>query len=286
MNVRTVGIVTKPQRKDVARVASELADWLTARGIRAILDEKTADRIGRPDAGVPVEALGSEADLLVVVGGDGTLLAAARLLRGRNVPILAINYGSLGFLTAAPLRELYPDLDRVLTGQWSGDFRMMLEVTILRGTGEREVHSALNDLVVNKGTPARIIELDASVDDVYVSTFRADGLIVATPTGSTAYNLSAGGPIVHPDLKALLLTPICSHTLTNRPIVLPAAGRVTITFKAAEGDDVQATIDGQVARPLAAGDRIEVAASSTEVHLIATGRKTYFDVLRGKLKWG
>ena len=286
MSIRTVGIVTKPQRKDVARVASELADWLDARGIRAILEEETARRIGRPDAGAPGEALGSSADLLVVVGGDGTLLAAARLLRGRDVPILAINYGSLGFLTAAPLRELYPDLERVLNGDWSGDLRMMLEVTILRGTGEREVHSALNDVVVNKGTPARIIELDASVDDAYVSTFRADGLIVSTPTGSTAYNLSAGGPIVHPDLKALVLTPICSHTLTNRPIVLPAAGRVTIAFKAAEGDDVHATIDGQVARPLAAGDRIEVAASSSEVHLIATGRTTYFDVLRGTLKWG
>jgi NAD+ kinase len=286
MNIQTVGIVTKPQRPDVARVASDLVDWLGERQIRAILENDTAVQIGRPDSGVRVEQLGSEADLIVVVGGDGTLLAAARLLDGRDVPILAINHGSLGFLTAAPLTELYPDLERTLRGEFASDRRMMMDTMIVRGGQRLEVHKALNDVVINKGTPARIIEVEARVNDQYVSTFRADGLIISTPTGSTAYNLSAGGPIVHPDVKALLLTPICSHTLTNRPIVLPADGRIAVTFKANDGQGVHATIDGQVAIPLELDDRLEVVASAAEVQLIAPAGKNYFDVLRGKLKWG
>ena len=286
MTIGTVGIVTKPRQREVAQVVRSLLDWFGDRKIRAIVGNETAVHIGRPDAGVANEVLGSESELIVVVGGDGTLLAAARLLDGRDVPVLAINHGSLGFLTAAPLTELYPDLERTLDGNFTSDRRMMLDAVIIRGSGELERHRALNDAVINKGTPARIIEVEARVDDQYVSTFRADGLIVSTPTGSTAYNLSAGGPIVHPHLNALVVTPICSHTLTNRPIVLPEQARVALTFKAEDGDAVQATIDGQVAVSLEPGDVLEVTTSDARLRLIAPSGKNYFDVLRGKLKWG
>ena len=286
MSIGTVGIVTKPRQRDVAEVVRGLLDWFAHRKIRAILEDETASAIGRPDAGVASDVLGSESELIVVVGGDGTLLAAARILDGRDVPVLAINHGSLGFLTAAPLTELYPDLERTLAGDFTSDRRMMLDAIVIRGTEERGRYRALNDVVINKSTPARIIEVEARVDDQYVSTFRADGLIISTPTGSTAYNLSAGGPIVHPHLNAIVLTPICSHTLTNRPIVLPDQARVTLTFKAEDGAAVQATIDGQVAISLQPGDTLKVATSDAKVRLIAPSGKNYFDVLREKLKWG
>ena len=286
MSIGTVGIVTKPRQKDAAEVVRGLLDWLDQRNIRAILENDTAGEIGRPDKGVATDVLGSESELIVVVGGDGTLLAAARMLDGRDVPVLAINHGSLGFLTAAPLTELYPDLERTLAGDFTSDRRMMLDAAVIRGAGKRGRYRALNDVVVNKGTPARIIEVEARVDDQYVSTFRADGLIVSTPTGSTAYNLSAGGPIVHPHVNALVLTPICSHTLTNRPIVLPDQARLALTFTAEDGHAVQAMIDGQVSIPLEPGDVLKVATSDATVRLIAPSGKNYFDVLRGKLKWG
>lgn len=285
MTIETVGIVTKPRQPAVARVARELVDWLVGRGICVLVESETAAQVGRPDAGAAAERLRSECDLIVVVGGDGTLLSAARLLDGRDIPILAINHGNLGFLTAAPLDDLYPDLERTLRGEFTGDRRMMLDASIVRGGKTLGVHRALNDVVINKGTPARIIEVEARVDGLYVSTFRADGLIVSTPTGSTAYNLSAGGPIVHPEVRALLLTPICSHTLTNRPIVLPSDARVAVTFRATDGDGVYATIDGQVGVALDAGDRVDVVTSQAAVRLISPSG-SYFDVLRSKLKWG
>ena len=286
MRIGTIGVVTKPFQPEISKVVRPLLDWFAERGIRGILENETARLIGRPDVGVTSETLGSESELIVVVGGDGTLLAAARMLDGRDVPILAINHGSLGFLTAAPLTELYPDLERTLADDFTSDRRMMLETAVIRDGEKRGSYRALNDVVINKGTPARIIEVEARVDNQYVSKFRADGMIVSTPTGSTAYNLSAGGPIVHPYLNALLLTPICSHTLTNRPIVLPDRARVTLSFKAEDGDAVQATIDGQIAIALERGDELEVAVSDATVRLIAPSGKNYFDVLRGKLKWG
>lgn len=272
MKIARVAIVTKPKQPEVGR---ELSEWFRRRGIRTSVLEATADELG----GV---------DLLVVVGGDGTLLAAARLLDGRNVPILAINQGGLGFLTAVTLPELYGDLDRILGGEFRSDKRMMLDANLVRGGKSIGRHRALNDVVINKGTPARIIEVETRVDDQYVSKYRADGLIIATPTGSTAYNLSAGGPIVHPRLDAVLMTPICSHTLTNRPLVLPAGIRVSATLSSESEEDggVCATVDGQIGIDLEAGDRLEVSAAPERVHLIAPEGKSYFDVLREKLKWG
>ena len=286
MNIGTVGIVTKLREPGAARIAADLVEWFLTRQIKALLEEETARQIDRPQVGVSTEELGARSDLVVVVGGDGTLLAAARLLGGREVPILAINYGGLGFLTAVTRSELYADLERTLAGDFVSDHRMMLDIRLVRDGQPISNLRALNDIVINKGTPARMIEVEARVDGQYVTTFRADGLIIATPTGSTAYNLSAGGPIVHPDLSAVLMTPICPHTLTNRPIVLADDVRIVVTFNSHGEEGVSATVDGQVSLAMEAGDSIEVRAASEQVQLIAPAGKSYFDVLRGKLKWG
>jgi NAD+ kinase len=269
MNVRSVVIVTKPKQSEVANVATELIQWFKGKNIAASIEPASA----------------GAADLAVVVGGDGTLLAAARLLGDHQVPILAINHGGLGFLTEVTLDEMYPAIERVLAGQFITEHRMMMDVEVVRANKRIAVYRALNDVVINKGTIARMIELEARVDGQYVTRFRADGLIVATPTGSTAYNLSAGGPIIFPTMSAMVMTPICSHTLTNRPIVLPPGVKIEITLRAAP-EDVQVTVDGQVGLSLETEDRISVEKSNVAVKLVSPADKNYFDVLRGKLKWG
>lgn len=286
VKIRTVGIVTKPRQPQVAAVAARLAEWFRERGVAPLMEADAASLTGQPAMGVPAETLATRSDLVVVVGGDGTLLAAARLIEGRDVPVLGINHGGLGFLTAVRLEDLYDDLVHVLDGRYSSERRMMIDASITRNGETVALHQALNDVVINKGTPARIIEVETRVDDQYVSTFRADGLIVSTPTGSTAYNMSAGGPIVHPALDAILITPICSHTLTNRPIVLPANVHVVVTLRSPDEQGVFATVDGQVGIPMLPGDVLDVRMSARRVRLIAPVGKTYFDVLRGKLKWG
>ncbi len=269
MNISNVIIVTKPKQADVAQVASELIEWFRKRNINASLDSASA----------------VSADLAVIVGGDGTLLAAARLLDNRQVPIVAINHGGLGFLTEVTLDEMYPSLERVLAGHFVIENRMMIDIEVSRGRTKIVAYCALNDVVINKGTISRMIELEARVDGQYVSRFRADGLIVATSTGSTAYNLSAGGPIIFPTMEAMIITPICSHTLTNRPIVLPPAVTVEVILKSAV-HDAYVTVDGQIGLKLEMDDRITVGKSDVSVKLVAPADKNYFDVLRGKLKWG
>ena len=269
MRIGTVVIVTKPHQPDVARVASELALWFQKRGVQASLD--------------PASAV--NADLCVVVGGDGTLLSAARLMGEHQVPILAINYGGLGFLTEVTRDEMYSALEGVLKGTTATHSRMMMDVEVDR-RGERvQQCQALNDVVIHKGALARIIELDARVDGQYVSKFRSDGLILSTPTGSTAYNVSAGGPIVYPTMAAIIMTPIASHTLTNRPLVLPPESHVDITLRSIP-DDVYLTVDGQVGVKLDPEDRVLVRKSQRLVRLIAPAGKSFFDILRDKLKWG
>jgi NAD+ kinase len=269
MKVGSVVIVTKPHQPDVAKVASELAAWFENRGIRASMDPATA----------------GSADLCVVVGGDGTLLSAARLMGERQIPILAINYGGLGFLTEVTRDEMYPALEDLMAGKTVTNSRMMIDVSVHRGDTLVATYQALNDAVIHKGTLARIIDLEACVDGLYVSKFRSDGLILSTPTGSTAYNVSAGGPIVYPGMSAIIMTPISSHTLTNRPLVLPAESRVEVTLRSVP-DDVYVTVDGQVGTRLDSGDRVTVRKSERLVQLIAPAGKDFFDVLRDKLKWG
>jgi len=246
-----------------------LLRWFKSKHIEASLDSGAA----------------AKADLTIVVGGDGTLLAAARLLGDRQIPILAINHGGLGFLTEVTLEEMYPAIERVLAGQFITEHRMMMDIEVSRAHKRLVHYRALNDIVINKGTLSRMIELESRVDGQYVSKFRADGLIVATPTGSTAYNLSAGGPIIFPTMSAMIITPICSHTLTNRPLVLPPGVKVEIMLRSAQ-DDVQLTVDGQVGLKLEMNDQITVEKSNVAVKLVAPADKNYFDVLRGKLKWG
>jgi len=269
MNIRNVIIVTKPKQPNVAHAADELVQWLGQRSVAASMDPAAA----------------RHADLAVVLGGDGTLLAAARLLDERQVPIVAINWGGLGFLTEVTLEEMYPALEHVLAGEFVIQSRMMMDVHLSRQGQPLSASRALNDVVINKGTLSRMIELEARVDGQYVSRFRSDGLIVSTPTGSTAYNISAGGPIIFPTMSAMIMTPICSHTLTNRPIVLPADVRIEIVLRSAQ-DDVYVTVDGQVGVNFQLDDHLLVRKSGVALKLVAPADKNYFDVLRGKLKWG
>jgi NAD+ kinase len=271
MSFASIVIFSKPKQPEVARVAGELKDWFEHRKLPVQLD--------------PGAHVSASADLAVVVGGDGTLLAAARTLGDRQIPILAINYGGLGFLTEVTLEEMYPALEQVLDGHFVADHRMMMDVAVHRNNQWVAKYRALNDAVINKGTMARIIELEACIDGQTVSIFRSDGLILATPTGSTAYNLSAGGPIVFPRMHAMILTPICSHTLTNRPLVLPPEVTIDVTLKSTQ-DEVQLTVDGQVGMPLNRQDRVRLQRSPVKVQLIAPTGKNYFDVLRDRLKWG
>jgi NAD+ kinase len=269
MKIAGVVIVTKPHQPDVAKVAAELVTWFNQRGIMASLDPSVAPT----------------ADLCVVVGGDGTLLAAARLMADRQLPILAINYGGLGFLTEVTRDEMYPALEVVLGGKTVTNNRMMIKVVVRRDGTIIETYQALNDAVIHKGTLGRIIELEASVDGHYVTRFRSDGLILSTPTGSTAYNLSAGGPIVYPTMGAIIMTPICPHTLTNLPLILPPESQIEIVLCSTQ-DEVYVTVDGQVGLKLEAGDRVTIGKSQRLVHLISPMDRDFFGVLRGKLKWG
>jgi NAD+ kinase len=253
-----------------------------------VLDEAAA-AVDGSGAGrvVPADALPAEVDLVVVLGGDGTLLATARRIAhaGVDVPVLAVNFGSLGFLTETTLPELYGALERVVAGAAGFEIRMMLRMRILRDGAVRHETPVLNDVVVNRGPLSRMTDLSVHVDDLFVARFKADGLIVATATGSTAYNLSAGGPIVHPSVDAIVLTPIAPHTLTNRPVVLPATIGLTIQPTIDSGQDIFVTADGQTGYPLAANDVVAVGRADRALRLVRSTERSYFGVLRQKLKW-
>jgi len=283
--IRTVGIACKPLTQVVCTVVPPLLAWLHARKIETLVDRETQACIDSGISGVPRELLGEKVDLLLVLGGDGTLLAAARALGGHDVPILAVNLGALGFLTSVTLEELYPVLDEVLAGKQRISNRMMLEATITHDGTAGEPRAALNDAVVNKSAMARMLDFDVYIDRNHVGHYRADGLIVSTPTGSTAYSLAAGGPIIHPDLDAFVITPICPHMLTNRPLVVSDSARVEVDFSAA-GESAYLTLDGQTGVQLGPNDRVTVTKSAHKVHLVRPMDKSYFEILRNKLRWG
>lgn len=282
---RRVGVIAKPHRAEAKVVVRELVAWLRARGCEVVLDLETAALTGEEQSGLPKEELPSQADLLVVIGGDGTLLSVARLVGPQAVPILGVNLGGLGFLTEITLDELYPVLGVVLQGEYRATPRMLLDVAVHR-QGERIAkHLVLNDAVINKGALSRIVQFEVYIDDEYVTSYRADGLIVSTPTGSTAYCLSAGGPILLPTMQALVVIPICPHTLTNRPLVLPEGVRVKVILDS-ENEDVYLTLDGQVGSPLRYQDTVEIRRSQQEITLIGSPQKSFYQILRTKLKWG
>jgi NAD+ kinase len=282
--MKTVAIATKPRRPEVGPVVRGLLDWLGERGYGASIDEETAHLLGRQD-GLPRGRFAEGADLVVVLGGDGTLLSVARSIGASEVPVLGVNLGGLGFLTEITLDELYPMLAAVLAGKVEPTRRVMLSCQVERDGRAVAAHLALNDAVINKGAKSRMIELETSINGEYVTTFRADGLILSTPTGSTAYSLAAGGPIVYPTLGALVLTPICPHTLTNRPVVVPDDVSIQIV-QATPDEDVSLTVDGQVGVQLQHRDTIVVRRAPHPLALIASPKRNYFEVLRTKLKWG
>jgi NAD+ kinase len=284
--IKTVGIISRPRREDIARVVPPLVQWLQAHGAEVTCDSETSDCLGSPAVRTRKrEELPGCTDLLIVLGGDGTLLSAARLAAERKVPILAVNLGGLGFLTTVSQDELYSILEEIFAGKHRVSERVMLEAEIVRDGALVRRQIALNDAVLNKAALARIIDLELRVDGEYVTTYKADGLILSTPTGSTAYSLAAGGPIVYPIVEAFIVTPICPHTLTNRPLVIPDSVTIEVDFKAGE-DVVFLTLDGQIGIEVLRGDRVRIRKAAERLHLVRPARKTYFQILRNKLKWG
>jgi len=332
-SVKTIGILSKPHREKLREVIPELRAWLEERGIRVMIERETAmglipssasamagaeisSQADLPEDGALAEWV-NNLDLAIVLGGDGALLGAARVLGAKQVPILGVNLGSLGFLTSVTLDEMYPQLEMILTGRHQTNTRMMLEASIVRANGrsgrshdrcpgaannfqdgrpiesgvesEIDSHIAMNDAVVNQAALARLMDFDVHVDSSHIGRYRADGLIVATPTGSTAYSLAAGGPIVHPALDAFVITPICPHMLTNRPIVIPDTAKVEIEFpQEADAAELalQLTLDGQIGFKLHRGDRVTIRKSANRVILVSPRERTYYEMLRDKLRWG
>jgi NAD+ kinase len=283
--VHRIGIVAKPKKAEVEPILRDLVAWLRGRGLEVVADLEAVAICPEAGPGLSRADVVAVADLLVVLGGDGTLLSVARLVGPREVPILGVNLGGLGFLTEVTLHELFPTLETVLRGEFAVSRRLTLTARILRAGEVVGSYEALNDVVVTKTAPSRIVDLEAYVNGEYVATFRADGLIVATPTGSTAYCLSAGGPIIYPSLPALVVIPICPHTLTNRPLVLPDSAEIEI-MPAGVGEDVHLTLDGQVGVGLRHRDVVSVQCSDRTITLIKSPKLNYFELLRTKLKWG
>ncbi len=282
---KTIGIVSRPRQEEIGGVVPKLISWLESRGMTVLCDNETAHCLPAAGRERTREELAATVDLVIVLGGDGTLLAVARSLGAHDVPVLPVNLGGLGFLTSVKLDELYPSLEEALQGRSRLSVRTMLEVQIIREGAATVTHRALNDAVMNKGALSRIIELDLFVNGDFVSTFKADGLIISTPTGSTAYSLAAGGPIVYPKVDAFIITPICPHTLTNRPLVIPDSSRTEVRFRSGD-EPVYLTIDGQIGVELQRADRVSISKASHSFHLVRPERHTYFEILRSKLKWG
>ncbi len=282
--MKRIGIYAKRSNPAAIVVAREVTSWLQGKGVEVFLDERLAADMGDYQ-GYPAGSIPAMVHLIVVLGGDGTLISVARKVGDLRTPILGVNLGSLGFLTEITLKELYPVLERVIEGEFEVTTRLMLEAVVRRDGQEVGRYRVLNDVVINKGAIARIIDMEVTVDNDYLTTFKADGLIISTPTGSTAYNLAAGGPIIYPGLHCLVISPICPHMLTNRPIIVSdeAIIRVEVKF---QDEDVVFTADGQVGMPLHGGDVVEIRKSRSSSLLIKSPSRDFFEVLRTKLHWG
>ena len=281
--IKTVGLVSKPNVPAAVPLVPKLLEWLHERGIAARMDEATAYYGG--GSGIPRADVPEGCDLMIVLGGDGTLLSAVRAIGRREIPLFPVNLGGLGFLTAISVDELFPELERALRGEHRVAKRKLLNSEVMRDGKVIATFDALNDAVLTKSDIARMIDLDVYVDDQLVCAYKADGLIISTPTGSTAYSLSAGGPIIFPSVPAICLTPICPHMLTNRPVIVPETSRIRVISRSPD-ESVYLTIDGQVGTPIRAHDTIVCHSSQYALHLIRPPRQMFFDVLRQKLKWG
>jgi NAD+ kinase len=277
--IKSAAIIVKPHHDEARVTAEQLSAWFALRGIEQVGQTLPASDARREPT------LVSDADLIVVLGGDGTMISAARMVGDGDIPVLGINYGSLGYLTDFRIEEMLPALDAIIAGEYDIDRRVMLDVELLRGEEQITSGRVLNDVVVNKSALARIIDIEVQLNGLFVNDFRADGLIVSTPTGSTAYNLSAGGPIVYPSMNAVVVTPICPFTLTNRPLVIPDSAEITLKLESGN-EGVILTLDGQLGFDMKVGDVVRTRKSSTTLNLVRPTNRNYFDVLRDKLRWG
>ncbi len=281
--MKRIGIIAKLNKHEAVTLSKEIVKWLGGRGIEVYMDAELCARLGYSRS-YSREEIPGLVELMLVLGGDGTMLYASRLIGNKKTPILGINLGRLGFLTAITTKEIYPVLERVIKDDFETEERMMLSIQIYRGDKKVSSYTALNDVVI-KGTLGRLIHLEARINKEYVTTYRADGLIVSTPTGSTAYSLSAGGPILYPTIHSIIVAPICPFNLTNRPVVIPDWMTVEILI-GTDQHDVLLTLDGQVDLPLNGGDVVEAKRSEYSMYLVKCPGKSYFDILRERLMWG
>ncbi len=285
MPIKRVGIVSKPRKAEVRDVVVPLLKWLAEHSVEVCIDKETGSILESPDRCVSRNEMPGQVDLIIVLGGDGTLLAAARSINRKPVPILAVNLGGLGFLTVITREELYPTLESVLSGKYRSERRVQLEGELIRADEAIATFLALNDVVVNKGAIARILDLDLHIDGRCVSVYKSDGLIISTPTGSTAYSLAAGGPIVTPAVGAFIITPICAHTLTHRPLVVPDSGVIEIYVKT-QREAAYLTVDGQMGIAAHSEDIVRIRKACSSVEIIQPPARDYFELLKEKLKWG
>ena len=281
--MKKIHVVCKRRKEDAVAMAAGIIESFGDK-VDVFVDEESARSLGY-DKRLEIERVGEDASLIIVLGGDGTLLSVARQLKGRAVPILGVNLGGLGFLTEISPEELPDMLERVLRGEVHLSERIMLDATVIRRSEKVFEFTVLNDAVISKDALARIIDIETYVNDEYLTTYKSDGLIFSTPTGSTGYSLAAGGPILHPSMKNIIVTPICPHMLTNRPIILPEGVNIRAILQATD-ERVVLTFDGQIGFPLEFGDELRIRESSCTVSLIKSSSKGYFEVLRTKLKWG
>jgi len=289
-SIKRIGVVVKPHRPEALETLCKLTEWLTTRGINlvgapAVDRERIEHETGCVIEVIPEEELPQKVDLILVLGGDGTMIATARMLGDCEVPVIGVNYGGLGYLAEFRIDELFTALESILAGDYKLEQRVMLAVELRRGNELVTKNRVLNDVVMNKSALARIIHIETYLNDQFVNSFRADGLIVSTPTGSTAYNLSAGGPIIFPTMNTVVITPICPFTLSNRPIVVPDDSVIEIRLMT-EKEDVALTLDGQVGFPIQTRDRVIIRKSNTTFNLVQPKNRNYFDLLRDKLRWG
>src|SRR3989440_8043663 len=289
-SIKRIGVVVKPHQPDALQTLCRLTEWLSKRDIILVGGPEIERERIEHETGCAVDTrehdtLAANVDLMLVLGGDGTMIATARMMGDVEVPVLGVNYGGLGYLAEFRIEELYSALESILSGNYRLDKRVMLAVELLRGQENMTRNRVLNDVVINKSALARIIEIEAYLNRQFVNSFRADGLIVSTPTGSTAYNLSAGGPVIFPSMNAVVITPICPFTLSNRPIVVPDDAVIELCLKT-DQEDVALTLDGQVGFPLKVEDRVVIHKSRTTFNLVQPMNRNYFEVLRDKLRWG
>ncbi|MBF0515866.1 MAG: NAD(+)/NADH kinase [Nitrospirae bacterium] len=286
--MKKIGIVTRPGKGEAIEILAGLIPWLNDHDCEVYVDADTAKKLGGENAAFREclrQDMPDHVGLIIALGGDGTMLAASRVAARRGIPLFGINLGGLGFITEVNKSEIYEVIEKVVSGQCDIEQRIMLDASVIRAGKKAASYTVLNDIVVNKGALARIFDIEVSIDGRYVTTYKADGLIFATPTGSTAYSMSAGGPILYPTMHSIVLTPICSHTLTNRPIVVPDDAAVEAVVKTGT-EDICLTLDGQMGFHLKQNDIIEVGKSQFKTSLVIPYERDYFQILREKLKWG